>query len=322
MPLENDFLPFATGSGANVESQSAWTSDSVVGTGFQNGIANPQQVNKALRQATTIAAMIAQFICDYAAQPALDNGSISTLEANLNVAIQAVIAAYAASHNLASTPWVTGNFEPLLGFTPVQQGGGASQGLNKIYLGWDGLELRLQVDATDMGGLASTSWTTANFEPLLNFTPVQQGGGHGQGTNKIYLGWDSVNGNLRLQVDATDMGGLVRLNQINSSLYPHGYQLFPPVFPGPGGGPAVGLILQWGSQGSITGNGDTITLPTTFPNQCFVIVPSDIGGTNHVCSATYSLTGSVSQFQAWCHDPGSTGYPTATTTIGWMAVGY
>lgn len=33
-----------------------------------------------------------------------------------------------------------------LGFTPVQQGGGAGQGNNKIFLGWDGGGLRLQVD--------------------------------------------------------------------------------------------------------------------------------------------------------------------------------
>lgn len=40
-----------------------------------------------------------------------------------------------------------------LGFTPVQQGGGAGQGTNKIFLGW-GDGLRLQVDATDQGAIA------------------------------------------------------------------------------------------------------------------------------------------------------------------------
>ena len=43
-----------------------------------------------------------------------------------------------------------------LGFTPVQQGGGANQGANKVYLGWgtDGSGLRVQVDGTDLGALA------------------------------------------------------------------------------------------------------------------------------------------------------------------------
>jgi hypothetical protein len=44
-----------------------------------------------------------------------------------------------------------------LGYTPVQQGGGVSQLTNKVYLGWDGTRLRLQVDSTDFGQLARIS---------------------------------------------------------------------------------------------------------------------------------------------------------------------
>lgn len=38
-----------------------------------------------------------------------------------------------------------------LGFTPVQQGGGAGQGNNKVFFGWDGARMKVQVDSTDMG---------------------------------------------------------------------------------------------------------------------------------------------------------------------------
>ena len=38
-----------------------------------------------------------------------------------------------------------------LGFTPVQQSGGAYQQGNKVYIGWDGSGLRAQVDGLDMG---------------------------------------------------------------------------------------------------------------------------------------------------------------------------
>ena len=38
-----------------------------------------------------------------------------------------------------------------LGYTPVQQGGGTSQLANKLYMGWDGSGLRLQIDSTDFG---------------------------------------------------------------------------------------------------------------------------------------------------------------------------
>jgi hypothetical protein len=39
-----------------------------------------------------------------------------------------------------------------LGFTPVQQGGGTGMGNNKLYLGWDGGGVRLQVDNNDTLG--------------------------------------------------------------------------------------------------------------------------------------------------------------------------
>lgn len=55
-----------------------------------------------------------------------------------------------------------------LTFTPVQQGGGANQGNNKIYLGWDGARLRLQVDSTDIGGLVSYNEMTSNINNLQN----------------------------------------------------------------------------------------------------------------------------------------------------------
>lgn len=59
----------------------------------------------------------------------------------------------AATHRF----WTTRDFTSgvgLLGFTPVQQSGGAYQATNKIYIGWDGGGLRAQVDATDLGNFA------------------------------------------------------------------------------------------------------------------------------------------------------------------------
>ncbi|MCK2056432.1 hypothetical protein J7U37_20280 [Methylobacterium sp. 37f] len=45
-----------------------------------------------------------------------------------------------------------------LGFIPVQQSGGAYQGNNKVYLGWDGAALRAQVDASDLERVVTRSW--------------------------------------------------------------------------------------------------------------------------------------------------------------------
>lgn len=55
-----------------------------------------------------------------------------------------------------------------LGFTPVQQGGGANQGANKVFIGWDGTSLRAQVDVTDLGDIAFRTWVSSIFAPLVN----------------------------------------------------------------------------------------------------------------------------------------------------------
>ena len=43
------------------------------------------------------------------------------------------------------------NLTNILGFTPVQQGGGTGQLTNKIYIGWTGSQLKCTVDKTDLG---------------------------------------------------------------------------------------------------------------------------------------------------------------------------
>ncbi|MDP9653638.1 UNVERIFIED_ORG: phage-related tail fiber protein [Pseudomonas putida] len=60
-----------------------------------------------------------------------------------------------------------------------------------------------------------SNWNTRNFDPAayqsaLGFTPVQQGGGIGQGASKIFLGWSDTG--LKVTVDSTDLGGIALLN--------------------------------------------------------------------------------------------------------------
>ena len=60
--------------------------------------------------------------------------------------------------------------EARLPFQPVQQGGGAGQGTSKVYIGWNGSNLALQVDTTSFGatwpiainGNANTATTASN----------------------------------------------------------------------------------------------------------------------------------------------------------------
>jgi hypothetical protein len=51
----------------------------------------------------------------------------------------------------------------------------------------------------------------------IGYTPVQQGGGTGQGTNKVYLGWDGASGLLRYQIDSTDEGDIASTNWVNTN---------------------------------------------------------------------------------------------------------
>jgi len=62
-------------------------------------------------------------------------------------------------------------------------------------------------------GSGNVSWTLTEIgaQASLGFTPVQQGGGTSQLTNKLYIGWSAA-GNLRLQVDSSDFGSLWPIN--------------------------------------------------------------------------------------------------------------
>jgi hypothetical protein len=50
-----------------------------------------------------------------------------------------------------------GSKQAALGFTPIEQGGGAGQLGNKIRIGWGGAGLKAQVDGTDLGAIPSTN---------------------------------------------------------------------------------------------------------------------------------------------------------------------
>ena len=71
---QNDFKSFATGSGANVTSQADWEVLAALATGFQSGKASSAQINKAIRQASFIAAALAQYTSDKTGGDVLDDG--------------------------------------------------------------------------------------------------------------------------------------------------------------------------------------------------------------------------------------------------------
>ncbi len=69
----NEILPFAsTDTGTNLLTQAEYTADAQRTTGNQPGIARSKLVNKSLRQASTIAAGLAEFIADWQANNVTD----------------------------------------------------------------------------------------------------------------------------------------------------------------------------------------------------------------------------------------------------------
>jgi hypothetical protein len=80
------------------------------------------------------------------------------------------------------------------------------------------LNQRVMADTLTTAGFASgdldwpyfrsTGNTVVSLQRRLGFTPVQQGGGSGQGNNQVILGWGLGGAGIRAQIDATDIGVL------------------------------------------------------------------------------------------------------------------
>ena len=88
MTIQNDFLPFAVGGGANVLDQSVYAADTtLLANGVQTGAASSAQANKTWRQPTIIASVIAQYINAKTGQNTIDDGTTSTLLTNFADAI-------------------------------------------------------------------------------------------------------------------------------------------------------------------------------------------------------------------------------------------
>lgn len=93
----NEFLPFATGGGANVEAQATYAADPSTSVGFSSGTAQSAKFNKVFRQAAFMAAMIGQFISDELAADVLDDGNLAGKKTQFIAALQKAIPSEFAS---------------------------------------------------------------------------------------------------------------------------------------------------------------------------------------------------------------------------------
>lgn len=100
--------------------------------------------------------------------------------------------------------------------------------------------------------ISALQTSVAGKQANLGFTPVQQGGGAGQGTNKLYIGWGTSR--LKAQVDSTDLGQFVFDSNFSGSLVTNGWTKLP-----------NGLILQWCQGTPLSGTQNGVVFSTNFP---------------------------------------------------------
>ena len=113
----NNFKPFALDPNANVTSQADWEALPALLSGFTAGKASSAQVNKAIRQASFIAAALAQYTANKSRLDVLDdgdlNGFISKMVTAFGKDFQALDATLSALAGLATgankLPYFTGN---------------------------------------------------------------------------------------------------------------------------------------------------------------------------------------------------------------------
>lgn len=84
-----DYIPFATGVGANVYLPATYQALAVIPTGVEPGLADPQLANTTWRLASMIQSAVATYIANTLGISVLDDGNLANLVTNLTNAISA-----------------------------------------------------------------------------------------------------------------------------------------------------------------------------------------------------------------------------------------
>lgn len=159
----NDFLVFGGAGGANVIAQVTYSGLAARTSGFSSGVANSAQLNKVWRQSSIMSAILGQFIVDLTGLDALDDGTTTTLLANLKSAVALQAPGRLIGVRVFSTPG-TSTYTPTAGTTSV---------VVEVLAGCGG-----------SGGVAATS--------ASQVAVAGGGGGGGYGRTRLTSGFSGV----------------------------------------------------------------------------------------------------------------------------------
>ncbi|MGY2478220.1 gp53-like domain-containing protein [Escherichia coli] len=245
----NNFKPFATAANANVTAQADWEALPALLSGFMAGKASSAQVNKAIRQASFIAAALAQYTANKSGLDVLDDGDLNGFISKMGTAFgkdfQALDATLTALAGLATgankLPYFTGN--DTAAQTDLTSVGRDIIGKNTIadiltYLG-------LGETINKASGAMQKS---ANGSDISDVTAFR---------NALQLGTAATR-----DVGADNASKLLDLDSFRSMMSGNGYIYIPCIATT---GNPVKLMLQWGTTATQKGADAGYALPFAFP---------------------------------------------------------
>lgn len=320
----NEILRFAeTDTGTNLLTQSEYAADSQRPIGNQPGVARSKLVNKALRQASLIAAGLAEYIADNQANNVTDALTPQNIADYLQAAITGALGVtppqFDNDTSLATTAFVQralGNFQGVVYKNASTVLTAAQAGSFVVGYGSSAITYTLPLVSSVQPGVKFTIYNITNHPLTVARSGSDVIGLAGNTATSVsvlpgdhavfaYTGngttWELYSGELHLKY-ASSFG---------ASLAANGYQKLP-----------SGLILQWGKIEEADGNlnGRSYSFPLTFPNAplSFSAIALLAGDTYNAGAGVYLVTSlSASQFRIASSNGGST-----RSWVYWIAIGY
>lgn len=161
----------------------------------------------------------------------------------------------------------------------------------------------------------AVSAVSSGYQTALGYTPVQQGGPSNQGTNKVYIGWDTGAAGVRCTVDTTDLGFFWSDSKGALSAAANGYTKLP-----------NGLYIMWGTTAAFNSTANTymsgsFNFPLAFPSACLNVSLTVNSGAVVAANTPWCSAKSTTGASFYIGNPNN-GTSSASITLSFIAIGY